>query len=146
MKTHYIKKREIKITRKAAVILLFALSLLPSIVQAQESDTTTIEEVFTIVERQPEYPGGMSAFYKFVGDNLKYPKEAKRAGVQGRVYVQFVIDQEGRVTAIKTVKGIGYGCDEEAERLMGMTELWFPGTQNEVPDKVRMVLPIIFRF
>ncbi|MEQ9303095.1 MAG: energy transducer TonB, partial [Marinoscillum sp.] len=73
-----------------------------------------VEEVFTIVEDQPEFPGGMAAFYKYVGDNMDYPSQARRMGIEGRVYVQFVVDKAGNVTEVKAVKGIGAGCDEEA--------------------------------
>lgn len=104
-----------------------------------------IEEVFTIVENQPEFPGGMPAFYKFVGDNMKYPAQARRMGIEGRVFVQFVVDKDGTVTEVKAVKGIGAGCDEEAERVLRMSPKFQPGKQRGRSVKVRMVLPIIFK-
>ncbi len=104
-----------------------------------------VEEVFTIVENQPEFPGGMPAFYKFVGDNMKYPSQARRMGIEGRVFVQFVVDKDGTVTEVKSVKGIGAGCDEEAERVLRMSPKFKPGKQRGRSVKVRMVLPIIFR-
>lgn len=104
-----------------------------------------VEEVFTIVENQPEFPGGMPAFYKFVGDNMKYPAQARRMGIEGRVFVQFVVDKDGTVTEVKSVKGIGAGCDEEAERVLRMSPKFKPGKQRGRSVKVRMVLPIIFK-
>jgi len=104
-----------------------------------------VDEVFTIVEDQPEYPGGMAAFYKYVGDNMKYPSTARRMGIEGRVYVQFVVDKVGNVTEVKAVKGIGAGCDEEAERVLRQSAKFKPGKQRGRAVKVRMVLPIIFR-
>lgn len=104
-----------------------------------------IEEVFTIVENQPEFPGGMPAFYKFVSDNMKYPAQARRMGIEGRVFVQFVVDKDGSVTEVKAVKGIGAGCDEEAERVLRMSPKFQPGKQRGRSVKVRMVLPIIFK-
>ncbi len=104
-----------------------------------------VEEVFTIVEDPAEFPGGMQAFYKFVGDNMKYPAQARRMGIEGRVYVQFVVDKQGNVTEVTAVKGIGAGCDEEAERVLRMSPQFKPGKQRGRPVKQRMVLPIIFR-
>ncbi|MEQ8470562.1 MAG: TonB family protein [Marinoscillum sp.] len=104
-----------------------------------------VEEVFTIVEDQPEFPGGMAAFYKYVGDNMDYPSQARRMGIEGRVYVQFVVDKVGNVTEVKAVKGIGAGCDEEAERVLREAPKFKPGKQRGRAVKVRMVLPIIFK-
>lgn len=104
-----------------------------------------VEEVFTIVEDQPEFPGGMAAFYKYVGDNMDYPSQARRMGIEGRVYVQFVVDKDGTVTEVKAVKGIGAGCDEEAERVLREAPKFKPGKQRGRAVKVRMVLPIIFK-
>lgn len=104
-----------------------------------------VEEVFTIVEDQPEFPGGMAAFYKYVGDQMDYPSQARRMGIEGRVYVQFVVDKDGTVTEVKAVKGIGAGCDEEAERVLRQAPKFKPGKQRGRAVKVRMVLPIIFK-
>lgn len=104
-----------------------------------------VEEVFTIVEDQPEFPGGMPAFYEFVSKNMKYPAQARRMGVEGRVFVQFVVDKDGTVTEVKAVKGIGAGCDEEAERVLRSSPKFKPGKQRGRAVKVRMVLPIIFK-
>ncbi|MFT7233950.1 MAG: protein TonB [Cyclobacteriaceae bacterium] len=108
-------------------------------------DEEEVEEVFTIVEDPAEFPGGMQAFYKFVGDNMKYPAQARRMGIEGRVYIQFVVDKVGNVTEVTAVKGIGAGCDEEAERVLRMSPKFKPGKQRGRPVKQRMVLPIIFR-
>lgn len=104
-----------------------------------------VDEVFTIVEDQPEFPGGMAAFYKYVGDNMEYPSQARRMGIEGRVYVQFVVDKDGTITEVKAVKGIGAGCDEEAEKVLRQAPKFKPGKQRGRPVKVRMVLPIIFK-
>ncbi|MFT6940337.1 MAG: protein TonB [Cyclobacteriaceae bacterium] len=111
----------------------------------EEEPEEDIEEVFTIVENQPEFPGGMPAFYKFVGDNMTYPAQARRMGIEGRVFVQFVVDRDGSVTEVKAVKGIGAGCDQEAERVLRMSPKFKPGKQRGRSVKVRMVLPIIFK-
>lgn len=104
-----------------------------------------VDEVFTIVEDQPGFPGGTAAFYKFVGDNMNYPAQARRMGIEGRVFVQFVVDKDGTVTEVVAVKGIGAGCDEEAVRVLKSSPKWKPGKQRGRAVKVRMVLPIIFK-
>ena len=101
--------------------------------------------VFTMVEDQPEFPGGISAFYEYIGENLKYPALAKELGVEGRVFVQFVIDKDGSVTEVQSVKGIGSGCDQEAVRVMESAPNFIPGRQRDQAVKVRMVLPIVFK-
>ncbi len=120
-------------------------TVVEEIVFEEAPEEEEVEEVFTIVEDQPQFPGGMPAFYKFVGDNMKYPAQARRMGIEGRVFVQFVVDKDGSVTEVKAVKGIGAGCDEEAERVLKMSPKFKPGKQRGRSVKVRMVLPIIFK-
>lgn len=120
-------------------------TVIEDIVFEEAPEEEEVDEVFTIVEDQPEFPGGMAAFYKYVGDNMKYPSQARRMGIEGRVYVQFVVDKVGNVTEVKAVKGIGAGCDEEAERVLREAPKFKPGKQRGRAVKVRMVLPIIFR-
>lgn len=104
-----------------------------------------VDQVFTIVEDPAEFPGGMKAFYKYVGDNMKYPAQARRMGVEGKVYVQFVVDKQGNVTEVVAVKGIGAGCDEEAEKVLRNSPKFKPGKQRGRAVKQKMVMPIIFR-
>ncbi|MEK6477715.1 energy transducer TonB [Catalinimonas sp. 4WD22] len=105
-----------------------------------------VEEIFLIVEEFPEPEGGMESFYKYVAENLKYPKFAVLNGITGKVYVQFVIDKAGNVKDVSIIKGIGGGCDEEALRIVKESPIkWKPGKQRGVPVKVRMVLPITFK-
>lgn len=120
-------------------------TVVEDIVFEEAPEEEVVDEVFTIVEDQPEFPGGMAAFYKFVGDNMDYPSQARRMGIEGRVYVQFVVDKDGSVTDVKAVKGIGAGCDEEAARVLRMSPKFKPGKQRGRAVKVRMVLPIIFK-
>ncbi len=103
------------------------------------------DEIFLIVENQPEPQGGMEAFYKYVGKNINYPKQARRMGVEGRVFVQFVVDKDGSLNDIKVIKGIGSGCDEEAIRVLKEAPNWKPGKQRGRPVKVRMSIPIFFK-
>ena len=80
--------------------------------------------------KKPFYEGGPKAMKKFIGENLKYPKEALENKIQGTVYVRYDIDHKGNVTDAKVIKGIGYGCDEEALRLAKMLEFEVPKTRG----------------
>ena len=107
---------------------------------AEETD-----EIFLVVEEQAQPVGGMEAFYKYLQKNLKYPEQARRMGIDGRVFVEFVVERDGSLTDVKAVKGIGAGCDEEAVRVVKMAPKWKPGKQRGRPVRVRMVMPILFR-
>lgn len=103
------------------------------------------DEIFTIVEDQPTPTGGMQAFYKYVSDNLKYPAQARRMGIEGKVFVQFVVDRDGSLSEVQAIRGIGAGCDEEAVRVIQGAPKWNPGKQRGRPVRVRMILPITFK-
>lgn len=103
------------------------------------------DEIFTIVEQQPSPVGGIKAFYDYVSSNIKYPSRATRMGLEGRVFVEFVVEKDGSLTDIKVVKGIGGGCDEEAVRVISSAPKWNPGKQRGQEVRVRMVMPILFR-
>ena len=110
-------------------------------VEIEEED---VDEIFTIVQSPQSYPGGISEFYKWFGSKMKYPAQARRMGIQGRVFVEFTIEKDGSITDVKTVKGIGAGCDEEAARVMKTCKPWNPGKNRGRPVRVRMILPIKF--
>jgi len=102
------------------------------------------EEIFTIVEKMPEFPGGIKALFGYLGKNLKYPAMAKDAKIQGKVYVTFVVDKDGTVANVKVLRGIGGGCDEEAVRVVKSMPRWEPGKQRAKPVRVQYNLPINF--
>lgn len=102
------------------------------------------DEPLVIVEVMPEFPGGQEAMFKYISNELKYPEEAKETGVQGRVYVTFVVERDGRITEVKVLRGIGSGCDEEAVRVVKGMPNWTPGTQAGKAVRVRYNLPIRF--
>jgi protein TonB len=116
----------------------------PTPAQPVVEDEPTDEIVF-IAETQPAPVGGYEAFYKYIGKNIKYPDQARKMGVEGKVFVQFVIDKDGSITDINVMKGIGSGCDEEAIRVIKSAPKWTPGKQRGRPVRVRMSVPIIFR-
>ncbi len=109
------------------------------------TESQTEGEVFTVVEELPQYPGGVDAFYKYVISEIKYPKEARLGGIEGRVDVQFVVERDGSLSDVKVSKGIGAGCDNEAVRVVQHAASFKPGTQRGKPVRVRMILPIIFK-
>jgi len=106
----------------------------------------TSEEVINVnsIENQPAFPGGMEAFIKYLRKNLRYPSSAVENDVAGRVYVNFIVEKDGKLTDIKVVKGIGFGCDEEAIRVLKRSPDWSPGEQNGRKVRVMYTLPIVF--
>jgi protein TonB len=120
-------------------------TVIEEVVFEEAPEEEAVDEIFTIVEDQPTPNGGMSAFYQFVQKKLKYPAQARRMGIEGKVFVQFVVDKDGTLTEVQAVKGIGAGCDEEAERVIKSAPRWNPGKQRGRAVKVRMILPITFK-
>lgn len=105
------------------------------------------EETDTLVlfpERNAEPTGGYNKFYETLAKNLKYPRQAVKIGVEGKVFVQFIVDKQGQPTDLKISKGIGAGCDEEAIRVLSKIK-WEPAKQRGRPVRVRMTMPVIFR-
>jgi periplasmic protein TonB len=96
------------------------------------------------LEQKPEFPGGDPAMLEFLGNNLVYPEHAKQIGLEGKVYVTFVIDEFGNVVNVKVPREIGGGLDEEAKRVIEMMPRWEPGKQAGHPVRVSYQLPIIF--
>lgn len=94
------------------------------------------------VEEFPEFPGGLVAWSKFIQRNLRYPYMAQETGVQGKVFVSFVIEKDGSVSDVSLVRGIGAGCDEEAMRVIKKSPKWKPGKQNKQTVRVRYNMPI----
>ncbi|MFD2201550.1 energy transducer TonB [Shivajiella indica] len=103
------------------------------------------DEIFDVVENSPEFPGGMEAWNEYLRKNLKYPTQARRMGVEGTVYVVFVVNTDGSVQDVEILRGIGGGCDEEALRVVSNAPKWTPGKQRGRPVRVRMRLPIRFK-
>ncbi len=114
------------------------------VVQAEQPKEET-DEIFTVVEESATPKGGMQAFYKFVGEKIKYPAQARRMGIEGRVFVEFVINKDGSLSDVRAIKGIGAGCDEEAVRIVQSSPAWNPGKQRGKAVKQRYTLPIIFK-
>lgn len=103
-------------------------------------------EIFPIdaIETYPEFPGGQEAFMKFLRKNLRYPGLAIESGVQGKVFLSFIIERNGDLSHIKVLRGVGSGLDEEAVRVLTKSPKWKPGIQNNQKVRVAYTLPINF--
>jgi len=113
---------------------------IPVIVQEEEFEDTP----FVVVENMPEFPGGDAARMKFLQDNIRYPQLARESGIQGTVYVTFVVERDGSVTDVRVLRGIGGGCDEEAVRVIRAMPRWVPGKQRGQAVRVQFNMPIRF--
>lgn len=102
------------------------------------------EAIFTVVETMPAYPGGEVALHKFIMDNMQYPDLAREQGLQGRVYVRFVVNTDGTISNIEVVRGVHKLLDDEAVRVLKLMPKWAPGIQAGKTVKTQMILP--FRF
>jgi len=111
---------------------------------AVEEEEEEDAPVFFIVEEMPEFPGGEAALHKYIAQSIKYPVIAQENGIQGRVYVSFVINQKGEVTDIKIARGVDPALDKEAMRVISKMPKWKPGKQRGKPVKVSFTVPINF--
>lgn len=102
------------------------------------------EEVFVVVEEQAEFPGGLDSMYAYIQKNLVYPEKAKAEGIEGRVFVSFIIEKDGSISNILVKRAIGGGCEEAAVEMIKNMPKWKPGKQRGKPVRFQYVLPIKF--
>lgn len=102
-------------------------------------------KVFDIVEQQPLFPGGPAALMKYLSENTKYPVVAQENGVQGRVYVQFVVEKDGSISDVHVLRGVDPSLDKEAVRVVKSMPRWTPGKQNGITVRVNYRVPVLFR-
>ena len=103
------------------------------------------KEAFDVVEQMPQFPGGPAALMQFLSQNVKYPVEAHKAGVQGRVIANFVVEKDGNITEARIVRSVHPSLDAEALRVIGSMPNWEPGMQNGEPVRVKYTVPITFK-
>lgn len=103
------------------------------------------DELFTVVDQQPEYAGGYDAMMAFIKANMVYPANARRMRIEGTVHVSFIVSKTGQISDVKVLRGIMTECDREAIRVIQMMPAWKPGKQNGRPVNVRFILPLKFR-
>ncbi len=102
------------------------------------------QKVYDVVDEMPVFPGGDHELLKYIADNLKYPQEAMESGVQGRVFVQIIVEPDGSISNPKIIRGIGYGCDEEAVRVVESIPGFNPGKKKEEVVRVLYTIPVVF--
>jgi TonB family protein len=114
-------------------------------ISATNLDSSIEEEVFTLVEEMATPIGGIETFYAALAKEIKYPKQAREDGIEGRVYVEFIVKKDGSLSNFGIVRGIGSGCDEEALRVLSLMPRWNPAKQKGQIVNSRFNLPIVFK-
>ena len=115
-----------------------AVAEVPNVKEEQQA-------IFTVVEEMPQFPGGMGEAMRFLAQNIKYPKAAQQAKIEGRVIVQFVVGKDGSVSDIQIMRSVSPDLDAEAIRVVGMMPKWIPGKQRGKAVTVKFTMPIMFR-
>jgi protein TonB len=103
------------------------------------------QKVFDIVEQMPEYPGGQAALFEFISKNVKYPEDAVKKKVEGKVFVTFVVDTDGKITDVSLMRKVFPSLDAEAIRVISAMPNWIPGKQKGQVVRVKYTVPIMFR-
>ena len=137
---------------KASIITKFVLfpiviSCFLSVELYGQTENQAVEDapdIFTIVEKMPEFTGGSEELYEYLAKNIIYPKKAKKKKIEGTVYVTFVVNEMGKIENCRILRGIGYGCDDEALRVVKAMPAWTPGMQRGKPVKVQFNMPLKF--
>lgn len=130
---------------KRTILMAIAACMMTLGAQAQvKNETTTSENVFDVVEDMPQYPDGMQGMMKFLIENISYPKDAQEKKISGRVLVTFVVEKDGSISNVETVKSVFPSLDDEAVRVVKSMPNWKPGKQNGKVVRVKYTLPISF--
>lgn len=111
----------------------------------QEEEEESAQQIFTVVEEMPKFPGGDGELLKFIGKSIKYPVIAQENGIQGRVICAFVVNRDGTVVDAEVLRGVDPSLDKEALRVIGTMPKWTPGKQRGKPVRVKYTVPITFR-
>ena len=126
------------------ITLVLILCILASFAVKAQTDSLEKEKIYTSIEILPSFPGGMQAFSKFVTKTLRYPALARENNTQGRVLVSFIVERDGSLSDVKVSRGIGDGCDEEAQRIVKLSSPWKPGMQGGDSVRVAYSVPVSF--
>ena len=118
------------------------IAITPVKIEQEEEEEDV--QIFTVVENDPEFPGGMEALYKYLRDNIKYPQLARDNNITGKVYVTFVVERDGSIANPRILKDIGGGCGQEAIRVVKSMPKWTPGKQRGKAVRVQFNLPVSF--
>ena len=145
-KSHAFGKVKLFFTLPLMVLLIMLLGIVNGSISFASSNQQKDgkEKILITCDQMPTFPGSDNALFTFIGKHIVYPENAKKSGVQGKVYVEFVVDKGGSVKEIKISKGIGAGCDEEAVSVIKLMPKWNPGKDKGKVVNVKIVLPIMF--
>ena len=129
------------VTLKVALMMLVLLfSFMTSTAQTKKNNM-----VFDVVEVMPQFPGGQIAMMKYIMENMKYPEQAMKEGIQGRVTVRFIVEKDGSISDVKPVLSVHPLLNKEAVRVVESMPKWTPGKHNGKPVRVRFNLPVMFK-
>ncbi len=110
-----------------------------------EENGSAPDNIFLVVDESPTFPGGAEAYNKYLLTNLKYPKEARDLGIEGNVYLSFIVNKDGSLSDYEIARSLGGGLDEEALRVFMAGPDWTPGRQNGKEVRTRMMTRIVFK-
>ena len=126
---------------KFLIVFLLLASVICSYAQENQDET----KVFDVVQQMPSFPGGQNALLQYLKRNIKYPLNAERNGIQGRVIVTFIVEKDGSITGVSVISSVEPSLDEEAVRVVKNMPNWIPGKQKNKPVRVKYTVPITFR-
>lgn len=135
-----MKTRKNVSLKVALMMLVLLFSFMTSTAQTKKNDM-----VFDVVEVMPQYPGGPIAMLKYLMENIKYPEQAMKEGIQGRVTVRFIVEKDGSISDVKPILSVHPLLNKEAVRVVESMPKWSPGKQNGKPVRVRFNLPVMFK-
>ena len=135
-----MKTRKNVSLKVALMMLVLLFSFMTSTAQTKKNNMA-----YDVVEVMPQYPGGQIAMMKYIMENIKYPKQAMKEGIQGRVTVSFIVEKDGRVSNVRLLRSVQSALDKEAIRVVKSMPKWSPGKQNGKPVRVRFNLPVMFK-
>ena len=135
-----MKTRKNVSLKVALMMLVLLFSFMTSTAQTKKNDM-----VFDVVEVMPQFPGGQIAMLQYLMKNIKYPEQAMKEGIQGRVTVSFIIEKDGSISDVKPVLSVHPLLNKEAVRVVKSMPKWSPGKHNGKPVRVRFNLPVMFK-
>ena len=135
-----MKTRKNVSLKVALMMLVLFFSFTTSTAQTKKNDM-----VFDVVEVMPQYPGGQIAMLKYIMENIKYPEQAMKEGIQGRVTVRFIVEKDGSISDVKPILSVHPLLNKEAVRVVESMPKWTPGKQNGKPVRVRFNVPVMFK-
>ncbi|MBF1531681.1 MAG: energy transducer TonB [Prevotella salivae] len=135
-----MKTRKNVSLKVALMMLVLLFSFMTSTAQTKKNDM-----VFDVVEVMPQFPGGQIAMLQYIMKNMKYPEQAMKEGIQGRVAVRFIVEKDGSISDVKPILSVHPLLNKEAVRVVESMPKWTPGKQNGKPVRVRFNVPIMFK-